>query len=298
MIALPWSQLFSIIAPVMICAAIGFIWQRSGKKFDSDFIASLVMQLGAPCLIIASMSKVHASPQQLWSMCTAVLAISTGLAVCAAVLVWLFKLPWRPYVVSLVFSNSGNLGLPLCLLAFGDEGLALGVSYFVLLSCLHFSLGVVAFSARWHWRTLLLSPMLHAAWLGVLIVVFAWQLPLWLQHTVNLIGNFSIPLMLITLGVSLARIRFQALGWPALFAVLKIVLGLCIGWLVCEWLDLQGLMRGVVLLQSAMPMAIFNYLLAERYQQSPQQVAAMVAMSTLLAFMCLPWIVYVALQSQ
>lgn len=131
MITLPWSQLLSIIAPVVICASIGFIWQRSGKRFDSDFVASMVMQLGAPCLIIASMSKVGTSPAVLVQMFWVVVGISACLGITAALLTLLCRLPWRPYVLSMVFSNSGNVGLPLCLLAFGEQGLALGVGYFV-----------------------------------------------------------------------------------------------------------------------------------------------------------------------
>jgi len=61
-----------------------------------------------------------------------------------------------------------------------------------------------------------------------------------------------------------------------------------VGLLVVSMLDLSGTEKGVVLLQASMPVAVFNYLFAERYQRAPEAVAGMVVMSTLLSFITIP----------
>jgi len=140
------------------------------------------------------------------------------------------------------------------------------------------------------WVALVSNPIILSVFVAVAMVVGDWQLPVALQNSVELIGGLTIPLMLITLGVSLARLGVRHVGDALLFAVARLVIGLLAGWLVCEWLALEGVLRGIVLIQSSMPVAVFNYLFAERYQQGPERVAGMVVVSTLLSFLLLPWL--------
>ena len=66
--------------------------------------------------------------------------------------------------------------------------------------------------------------------------------------------------------------------------------GLLFGLIVCELMGITGISRNVVLLQCAMPIAVFNYLLALRYDRRPDEIAAMVLVSTLMAFIGLPFL--------
>jgi predicted permease len=86
-------------------------------------------------------------------------------------------------------------------------------------------------------------------------------------------------------------------GRSLLFSVLRVGGGLLCGFIVCELMGLTGISRNVVLLQSAMPVAVFNYLLALRYNQKPEEVAAMVLVSTVIAFVGLPFLLLVILQA-
>jgi hypothetical protein len=101
--------------------------------------------------------------------------------------------------------------------------------------------------------------------------------------------------MLIALGVSLAQIN-RRYGLKAVrLGVLRLLLGFSVGWLVAELLGLTGVVRGVLITQSSMPVAVFNYLLAIRYNKSPEEVAGAVMISTLLSFATLPALLWFVL---
>ncbi len=138
-------------------------------------------------------------------------------------------------------------------------------------------------------------PIVISVFLAVAMVAFQLSLPEWLYNTVSLIGDLTIPLMLITLGVSLSQLKVRHLGSGAGFAVLRLASGFAVGWGLVTALNIDGPLRGVVLIESTMPVAVFNYLLAKAYNRGAEEVAAMVVISTLLAFLLLPLLLSYAL---
>jgi hypothetical protein len=145
-------------------------------------------------------------------------------------------------------------------------------------------------------RSLFASPVFYAALLAVVLILTQWKLPLWISNTVGILGDMSIPLMLISLGVSLARLQVKSLSRALLYSVLRLGIGFSVGCLLVSLFALDGLARGVVLIQFSMPAAVFNYLLADRYGQSPQEVAGFVIVSTLISFLTLPLLLWFAYQ--
>jgi hypothetical protein len=288
-------DMLAIMAPVFLCAAIGFAWSRTGQPYDSQLVSKLVMNIGAPCLIVGTLGKVQLPAEQFPALFSAALGVLLITAVVSALALKLAGLSLRAYLPSLTFPNTGNMGLPLCLFAFGDAGLAAALGYFLVVCALHFSLGAAVVSHQISLRSLLATPVIYAALIAVALVYSGSQLPAWLHNTVELLGGLSIPLMLITLGVSLHRLRVRDIKTASALAVLRLLLGLAVGLLIVELLALEGVVRGVVIIQSAMPAAVFNYLLAQRYQRSPEAVAGVVVVSTLLGFLLLPSILWLAL---
>jgi predicted permease len=124
-----------------------------------------------------------------------------------------------------------------------------------------------------------------------MLVGTGWSLPAWLSNTTGILGGATIPLMLITLGVSLAQLKVARWRHSLLFSLLRVLGGFGLAVLVAGLFGLQGIERGVLILQFSMPVAVFNYLLALRYEREPGEVAGMVVLSTLLAFVLLPFIV-------
>ncbi len=285
------NQLFAVIAPIIICAGIGYAWARSGLDYPVDFVTRLVMNIGAPCLIVASFSRSSIEIISMTEITLAALVVLGIMALIGVVLLRLMRLETGIFLPSLIFPNIGNMGLPLCLFAFGETGLALALTIFLLVFTLQMSLGIVLVAGRGNIGALVKQPVLWATVVALVLIVMGWSLPAWLDNTTGLIGDVTIPLMLITLGVSLARLKVAEWKLSLLFSVMRVAGGFLIALAVAQWFDLQGVERGVLILQSSMPVAVFNYLLALKFDREPGEVAGMVLLSTLLAFFCLPFIV-------
>jgi predicted permease len=282
-----FEQLFSVLVPVMAAVLAGYLWARSGQPFDRDMVSRLVMSIGAPCLIVSTLDQTRLSLQALGGVLEAYIAVLVITVLASFLLMGLFRLPVRSWFNALVFPNVGNMGLPLCLLAFGDEGLALALAWFMLNSLLHFSVGPLVASGERDFSAFLRHPIIWSVIAATVMIATRSSLPLWLANTVTLVGGLTIPLMLLTLGVSLHGLPLQHLRVASLVSMGRLGIGLLAGWLVCEWLAIDGVLRGIVLVQSTMPVAVFNYLFAERYQRDAPAVAASVLVSTLLSFLLL-----------
>lgn len=180
------------------------------------------------------------------------------------------------------------MGLPISLYAFGEPGLALAVAFFVVLSVSHFSVGLMLSGAEKSWRRLLVHPVLIGLGVALIVLLLDLELPRWIDNTVRLLGNMSIPMMLLTLGVSLASIRPRHVGRGMLLGGFRILCGAAVGWAIALALNLPPLAQGVLVIQSAMPVAVFNYLFAIKAGRSPETVASLVICSTVLSFVLTP----------
>lgn len=286
-----FNELFAVIAPILICAGVGYAWARKGVDYPVDFVTRLVMNIGAPCLIVSSFSKTGINIGRMAEVSAAAVVILLIMLVTGGVLIRMMRLDVRTFLPSLIFPNIGNMGLPLCLFAFGDDGLALGLTIFLVIFTLQMSLGIVMVAGRGNLRGLVRQPVLWATAIAVLLVSTGSSLPAWLDNTTSILGGATIPLMLITLGVSLAELKVAEWKNSVLFSLVRVLGGFGLAVLVAGLFGLDGVERGVLILQSSMPVAVFNYLLALRFEREPGEVAGMVVLSTLLAFVLLPFIV-------
>jgi len=286
-----FNELFAVIAPIMICAGLGYGWARKGLDYPVDFVTRLVMNIGAPCLILSSFSQSGIEIGKMAEISAAVVVILLIMLVLGGALIRMMGLKVGTFLPSLLFPNIGNMGLPLCLFAFGETGLALGLTVFLVIFALQMSLGIMLVAGRGNLLGLIKQPVLWATAIAVVLVSTGSSLPVWLNNTTSILGGATIPLMLITLGVSLAQLKVAEWKHSLLFSLIRVLGGFGLAVLVAGLFGLEGVDRGVLILQSSMPVAVFNYLLALRYHREPGEVAGMVVLSTLLAFMLLPFIV-------
>ena len=285
-------QIFAVIAPVFACAAVGFAWARMRVPYETAFVTRLVTNVGFPCLIFSSLLRAEITPETLGIMGFAALATTAAFAAIGALVLSLCRIELRAFLNSMIFANTGNMGLPLCLLAFGEEGLALAIAYFTVNGTLTFIVGPAIASGNADTREVLKIPMVWATLAGLAVKLAAVPVPEWAMKTLLLIGGFPIPLMLITLGVSLAGLRVAHLGRSTGLALLRLVMGLGVGWLAAEMLGFEGAARGVVIIECAMPVAVFNFLYAQMYDNRPDEVAGTIVVSTVLSFATLPLLLW------
>ena len=282
------GELLSVLAPTFVCAALGWSWGRWGPGYDTALITALISNVGAPCLVFAQLTGLEVEAAALLQM-----AIGAGLALLSfaavgAIILWVWGLPAHTFLPPLMFGNAGNLGMSLCLFAFGREGFTLGVCFYAVMATVHFTVGILIWSGRLSLGELLRNPLSGAALLAILVLVSEVRVPLWIRNTTEVLGGLTIPLMLLTLGVSIGELRVARLPRTIVLSLLRLGMGAIVGFGLAELLGFQGTSRGVLILQCAMPAAVFNYLFAQRYGREPEQVASIVVVSTLLAFLLSP----------
>lgn len=289
------AQLVAVIAPVFIAAALGYGWAKLGWSMDTTLVTRLVTNIATPCLVVHTLLSVDLSPAALGEMALIAASVIGLMAAISAVLIRLMAWPRSAFLPSMAFGNIGNMGLPLCLFAFGEEGLALAIAYFTVGSVAQFVLGPAAASGRLSPLAPLRTPIVWAVGLAVVLMLVDVELPLWTANTLDLLGGIAIPLMLLMLGVSLADLSAASLGRGIVLSAWRLAGGFAVGYAVTLVFGLDGVARGVVLIQAAMPVAVFNYLFAAMHGNRQEEVAGLVLISTVLSFATLPLLLLVAL---
>ncbi|TVR83595.1 MAG: AEC family transporter [Rhodospirillales bacterium] len=282
------AALFTVMAPVLICVAIGVAWDRAGKGFDVDLVTVLITNVGAPCLVFHTLANLTVSAEAFATMVAAALLVLAVNAPLAAGVLRLARLPQRTFLPALVFANTGNVGLPLSFLAFGEAGLGLAIGVFAVHSVAMFIFGPALAAGTISWRGLLRVPVLYALPPALAFMIIDLPPPGWINATTKLLGDITIPMMLIALGVSLGRLKVASAGRSLALSLLRLGIGFGVGVSVAWLFGLEGVARGVLILQSTMPAAVFTYLFAQRYGRAPQDVAGVVVISTVIAFATMP----------
>jgi predicted permease len=290
-----FGEIFAVIAPVFVTAAIGFGWTRLGMPFETEMTRRVVTNIGTPCLLFSALTGVAIDGAALSQMLGAAALAFVGFAALGILVLKATRLPLHSYLPALMFPNCGNMGLPLCLFAFGEHGLALGIVVFLVASCSQFTIGVGIAAGHASFARLFRTPILYAAPAALAFVFTGTPVPAWLANTTELIGGLTIPLMLLALGVSLARLHVTTLGRTAALSAVRLLGGFAIGLLVAEALGLEGAARGVLIVQASMPVAVFNYLFAQQFERKPEEVAGMIVISTAVSFATLPALLWFVL---
>ena len=280
----------NITAPVFLLAAIGFAWVRLGFEYRVAFVTRLAMTLSVPCLIFTSLMKTEIDPKALADLSLAALSAYVVVMVAFFALVKLGRLDVQTYLAPLIFGNTGNLGLPLALFAFGEVGLGYAIVVFAIMAILSFTIGIWMVAGAGSFSRILKEPLVGATILGALFLWQGWETPLFLTNTLDLLGQIAIPVMLITLGVAVARLETKAIGQAVVLAILKVVICVAAAWGAAVTFALEPVAAGVLIVQVATPVAVTSYLLAEKYGADAKPVAGLVVVSTLFSVITLPLI--------
>lgn len=283
-----YYEIFSIIAPVFVCALIGYLWVRLQQPFETEFASKIIVYISTPCLIFATFMEVDIDRAAFLELLLAAFVTTMCFGIIAWPILKFLKVDLHAFLPSQMFPNCGNMGLPLCLLAFGDEGLALGITYFTVNAVLHFSIGMSISAGHLSFKNLLRNPIFLAVIITLIMVFNGIKAPVWLYNSAEILGGISIPMMLIALGVSLAQFKITSLKLSLSLSVFRLVVGFIVGVGISALLGLEGAARGVVILQCTMPIAVFSYLFAAQNNRQPEEVAGTVVLSTIISFLTLP----------
>ena len=280
----------NITAPVFILAAVGYGWVKLGFEYRVEFVTQLAMTLSVPCLIFVALMTADIDPQALGSLSLASFTAYGLVSIVFLGIVKLRKLDTSTYLAPLVFGNTGNLGLPLAMFAFGEEGLSYAVVVFAVMAILSFTIGVWVVAGGGSPIRVIKEPVVAATFLGALFLWQGWQTPIFLTNALELIGQMAIPIMLITLGVAIARLETNDMGRAVWLSAIKVMVSAGVAWTAARWFGLAPIPSAVLIVQLATPVAVTSYLLAKKYGHEAQPVAGLVVASTLLCVISLPLI--------
>ena len=289
-----YGQIFNVVGPIFIMTFVGYLLGRSSLKLDSATLSSTVLLVATPCLVFSTLTSLDIGGETVLRMALAALLCVTTAGLFGLLILRLVGMSFRTFLPSLMMPNSGNIGLPLVLLAFGDTGLALGVSYFFVIALLQYTVGAAISSGHYRIRELANQPLVYSVAMVAIVVSTGVEVPPVLAATTELFGGMMIPAMMILLGTSLARLTVSDLRPAVTIAIARLAIGVPTALIVITLLSLAGIEAGTVFLLAAMPTAIVNYVFAERYRPDARLVAGAVVVSTLLTFALLPAILWAA----
>ena len=279
--------ILSIVLPVFALVLVGFLYARRHAP-DMRAANRVNLDVFVPALIFHVMSREDFRLFDYMDLALGGLLVVLGSGLVALAAARALRIDWRTLVPPMMFVNSGNMGLPLALLAFGGEALGAAVVLFLLENILHFTLGVRMLDRRAGLAALLRMPLVLATLAGLTVSLLAIPVPEPPAQAVEMLGQVAIPLMLFALGVRLKDADLEHWRIGLIGALLRPLSGVLIALLLLPWLDLEGQQGGQLLLFAALPPAVLNFMLAEQYGQEPALVAAIVIWGNLASLIVIP----------
>lgn len=269
------SILIPILFPIFCLIAVGFVY---AKFFAVDTQASnrMNMDIFLPALLIDALSRKTFSllDYQMLLIASLLVVLLTG------VVAWLFsarfKLSKPMFVPSMMFNNCGNMGLPLAVLAFGDDALSAAVVLFLGSNLLHFTVGIYIVGGRISWWNLLKMPVNIATIIGLTISFSQYEIPDFIHQPIEMLGQIAIPLMLVTLGIRMSSVDLSTWRIGLLGAITCPLFSVIVAFLLLLILPLEPSHQAQLLLFATLPPAVLNFMFAEKYNKYQNEVASMV----------------------
>lgn len=286
-----FSQIFIIIFPLFAIVAIGFLY---GKKHSPDMVSAnqLNIDLFIPALVFHVLSDQGFEIAAYSELALAAFFVVIFSGILAFPLAKFMGFNVKTFVPPMMFSNSGNIGLPLALFAFGEKALPAAVMLFIVENTLHFSVGMKMMDSKVSMFKIIRIPMVLATILGLSYSITGWQLPTALAVPIDMLGQVAVPLMLFSLGVRLTSIDLQDWRIGVAGAIICPATGIVLVLLISPFLTLSDLQYGQLLIFGALPPAVLNFMIAEKYQQQPRQVASIVFIGNIASLITIPAVLY------
>ena len=277
----------SPVVPVFLLIGAGFIFAR-WKKISLASVTEIIVYLGTPSLVFSSLASKPLYAGDIAVLLAGILLIFAGVGFLICLYFFIFHFASRGFALPSLFMNAGNMGIPLALFAFGQEGMQRATLLFVIITFLQYSLGIYILNGRSNWTEIFRLPLIHAALAGLLVNLAQIKIPELLLQPVLMLGQATIPIMLISLCYRLYQVESLQLGHALGGAALRILGGFAAANMAVHLIGAEGVNRQVLLLYGSLPSAVINFILTEKYSQDPGLAASIVVLGTLLSVFTIP----------
>ena len=294
-----YIKLFEVLFPVFFVVGIGYYLGKKNPKIDTTFITTFAANIGSPAMIIYSLNAEFITfeifKNYFWYY---LVAISCFFIVGVSLLYLLKVKDIIRELPPLLMPNTGNLGLPLSLFAYGQSGLGVAGAISALIILFHFTVGVFLADRKFNFDVVIKSPPFYAIIISVILLYYNIKLPTFVENTSSLLTYATIFLILMSLGIALTRLKVFSFNKALICSVGRVILGPIIGFGVIKIFNLNGFAAGVLLIQCSMPSAVLNYLIATMYSSKKivDSVASTIVVSTFMSFITIPIVIFFALK--
>tara|TARA_Y100000992_G_C21258429_1_gene489862 strand:- start:962 stop:1864 length:903 start_codon:yes stop_codon:yes gene_type:complete len=293
-----YYKLIEVIFPVFLVIGIGYYLGKKDKEINTNLITSFAANIGSPAMIIYALNVKNISFNVFVDYFVYYLIAIFGFSIIG--IIFLFFLKSKDIIRELppfMMPNTGNMGYPICLFAYGSEGLGVAAAITSLIILFHFTVGVFLADRKFSLNVILKSPPFYTILFSVILLYFDLELPIFIENTTFLLMYATIFLILISLGIALTRLKVFSLKRSIISSIGRVIIGPVIGIVIIYYFDLSGFAAGVLLIQCSMPSAILNFLVGSMYspKENVDNVASMIFVSTVISFVTIPIIVFISL---
>ncbi len=293
-----YIKLFDVLFPVFFVIAVGYYLGKKDPNFDTKFITNFAGNIGTPAMIFYTITTTGITLDIFIEYFIYSLIIIGGFSLVGIFFLFLLKKDIISELPPLILPNTGNMGVPICLFAYGTSGLGVASAVASVIILLHFTLGVLLAKKSFSLEILIKNVPIYAILASVIFLYFKWDVPGYIENTTFLLTYTTIFLVLMSLGIALSR--FQVVSWTkaSILGAVRVIIGPIIGYSLIRYLNLDGFPAGVLLIQSAMPSAVLTYLVGSMYSEKKvvDSVASVIVTSTVMSLITVPIVVFYSLK--
>lgn len=281
------ERILSVVLPVFLLTALGFVVARRMRP-DFDVVNRLTVDVFGPLLVFGALAGKDFRIADHWDLGLAMILTIALSGAAGFVLARGIRQSSKTWMPPMMFGNSGNLGIPMALLAFGGDALPSAIVLFMVSFCAHFIVCAWMLDRNVRLASLWRVPTVAASIVGVIVSLA--QIEVWhpIVEASQMIGRMAVALNTFALGVRLVDIDFSRWKDGAIGGLARPVSGVAISWLVGRTLGLSELGTSLLMLFGAMPPGVTNFILAERYNQEPHRMASIVLIGNAMSVLLLP----------
>ena len=293
-----YLKLFEVLFPVFFIVGIGFLLGKKNPDFDTSFITTYAGNFGTPALVIFALTAGGVSFEVFKEIFFYALILLSAFGIVGLIFLVLMKKDYIRELPPFFLPNTGNMGIPICLFAYGELGMGIAAAISSLVVLLHFTLNIFLAKRAFDFQTIFKSPAFYAIIVTVLFLYFEQPVPQFVMNTVMLLAYGMIVMILMSLGVALTQMKVFSFKDAVITSTGRVIIGPLIGLAVIKIFDLSGISAGVILIQSSMPSAILCYLVASMY--SPKvivdNISSTIVVSTIMSLVTIPITLFFALK--
>ena len=293
-----YLKLIDVLFPVFFVIGIGYYLGKKNPNINTDFITTFAGNVGTPAMIFYTITTTGVTLSVFTEYFIYALVIIGGFSLAGILFLLLLKKDFISELPPLILPNTGNMGIPICLFAYGTAGLGVASAIASVVILLHFTLGVLLAKKSFSLEILIKNMPIYGIIVSVIFLYFEWDVPGYLENTTFLLTYATIFFVLMSLGIALSRLKVVSWTHASILGAVRVIIGPIIGFGLIKFLNLNGFAAGVLLIQSCMPSAVLTYLVGSMYSDKKvvDSVASVIVTSTIMSFITIPIVVYYSIK--